>query len=139
MLTRVPAEVLPLLSGLDAATDLDEHRNFKDALKKEEFLKVRQKLFVRVKVWMDFAAANQLDSGINMILIFMVMLLLISFTYVLQQRIVNRIVLLPLEELLNSVRELAGTMFKSVLLVSWRKYSSWALLRKSVHSKKNFF
>ncbi|CAD7959334.1 unnamed protein product [Amoebophrya sp. A25] len=66
-----------------------------------------------VKVRYNFTYIHQLDSGMNMVMIALIMTLLVVFSLALQG-VIKKIVLSPLEALLNQVRELAATMFKSV-------------------------
>ncbi|CAD7938925.1 unnamed protein product [Amoebophrya sp. A120] len=65
------------------------------------------------KVRYNFTYTHQLDSGMNMVLIALIMTLLVVFSMALQG-VIQKVVLLPLESLLNQVRDLAATMFKSV-------------------------
>lgn len=61
----------------------------------------------------DFRGPNQMESGMNLLLLVFIMLLMTSFSMVLQGA-TTRIVLRPLEKLLHSVRQTAATIFQSV-------------------------
>lgn len=75
------------------------------------------KLYSLVKVHYNFTAPHQTDATTNILLIVLVMILLIAFAMQLRST-VQKIVLAPLEELLNRVRSLASTMFQSVVDMS---------------------
>lgn len=61
----------------------------------------------------NFRGPNQMESGMNLLLLVFIMLLMTSFSMVLQNA-TSRIVLRPLEKLLHSVRQTASTIFQSV-------------------------
>eukprot|EP00930_Biecheleria_cincta_P033657 TRINITY_DN23318_c0_g1_i1.p1 TRINITY_DN23318_c0_g1~~TRINITY_DN23318_c0_g1_i1.p1 ORF type:complete len:1004 (-),score=156.38 TRINITY_DN23318_c0_g1_i1:63-3074(-) len=61
----------------------------------------------------NFRGPNQMESGMNLLLLVFIMVLMTSFSVVLQAS-TSRIVLRPLEKLLHSVRQTAATIFQSV-------------------------
>merc|ERR1719281_1366624 len=61
----------------------------------------------------NFTGPNQIDSGMNALLIAVIIILMVCFSLVLSNS-VSAIVLRPLEKLLQQVRKMASTIFKSV-------------------------
>lgn len=61
----------------------------------------------------NFSGPNQVDSGMNALLMTVIIILMVCFSLVLSNS-VSAIVLRPLEKLLQQVRKMASTIFKSV-------------------------
>merc|ERR1719313_2401097 len=61
----------------------------------------------------NFKNPNQIDSLMNVMLLFVIMVLMVGFSLVLSNS-VSAIVLRPLEKLLFQVRKMASTIFQSV-------------------------
>lgn len=70
-------------------------------------------LYHGINVDYNFTSPRQLDSGLNMLLILIVMIILVIFSTALH-KVIQRVVLVPLQDLLDQVRDLATTMFESV-------------------------
>eukprot|EP00440_Ansanella_granifera_P036414 gb/GFBE01039513.1/.p1 GENE.gb/GFBE01039513.1/~~gb/GFBE01039513.1/.p1 ORF type:complete len:1034 (+),score=227.02 gb/GFBE01039513.1/:1-3102(+) len=74
---------------------------------------VQSRVSDNLSIEFNFRAPNQMDSGMNLLLLVFVMILMISFSMVLQNA-TSKIVLRPLEQLLLQVRQTASTIFESV-------------------------
>lgn len=61
----------------------------------------------------NWSAVNQTDSAMNLMLLIFVMVLMVSFSMVLQ-RTTRKMVLRPVEKLLNQVKDTAAQVFESV-------------------------
>eukprot|EP00746_Dinoflagellata_sp_MGD_P036031 gnl/MRDRNA2_/MRDRNA2_18635_c0_seq1.p1 gnl/MRDRNA2_/MRDRNA2_18635_c0~~gnl/MRDRNA2_/MRDRNA2_18635_c0_seq1.p1 ORF type:complete len:694 (+),score=131.08 gnl/MRDRNA2_/MRDRNA2_18635_c0_seq1:93-2084(+) len=66
-----------------------------------------------VKAIFNFEDPNKFEAGMNILLIWTVILLMLGFTAMLSHS-TSKIVLRPLEQLLNQVRNMASTMVKNV-------------------------
>merc|ERR1719191_1176617 len=66
-----------------------------------------------VKAIFSFESPNKFEAGMNILLIWTVILLMLGFTALLSHA-TSAIVLRPLEQLLSQVRNMASTMFKNV-------------------------
>jgi len=78
---------------------------------------LEQDFWSSARIYYNFTQPHVVDSAMNMLLIFIVTCILLAFALELQ-KVIGRIVLNPLEELLNQVRNLASTMFQSVVDMS---------------------
>lgn len=61
----------------------------------------------------NFTGPNQMDSGMNLLLLLFVMVLMVSFSMVLQ-RTTSKMILHPIEKLLTQVKDTAASIFESV-------------------------
>merc|ERR1719428_1723213 len=67
----------------------------------------------KIHALFNFTGPSQIDAGMNVLLISVIILLMLCFSLVLSNS-VSAIVLRPLEKLLQQVRKMASTIFKSV-------------------------
>jgi ABC-type transporter MlaC component len=61
----------------------------------------------------NFTGPNQTDSGMNLLLLLFVMILMVSFSMVLQKT-TSKMILHPIEKLLTQVKDTASSIFESV-------------------------
>eukprot|EP00929_Paragymnodinium_shiwhaense_P007247 TRINITY_DN111183_c0_g1_i1.p1 TRINITY_DN111183_c0_g1~~TRINITY_DN111183_c0_g1_i1.p1 ORF type:complete len:1035 (+),score=223.85 TRINITY_DN111183_c0_g1_i1:105-3209(+) len=71
----------------------------------------------------DFTVPNQIDALMNMVLVIVIMILMIGFSFVLSNA-VSIIVLKPLDGLLLQVRSMAANIFKSVADVAMHMHDT---------------